>query len=164
MRWKFVLAVLLLIVIGGAATAEEIRIVAAADLNYVFRDIAARFEKETGNKVDLIFGSSGNFYSQIQSGAPFDLFFSADIQYPEKLESANADAGILAVSLALAPEMKSSGRYVAIPESEYPPMKQAAIIVASSKNKATARLFLDFLKKPEIVKVMETYGFGVSLK
>ena len=59
--------------------------------------------------------------------------------------------------------MKSSGRYVAIPESEYP-IKQAAIIVASSKNKATARLFLDFLKKPEIVKVMETYGLGVSLK
>ena len=56
------------------------------------------------------------------------------------------------------------GRYVAIPESEYPPIKQAAIIVASSKNKATARLFLDFLKKPEIVNVMETYGFGVSLK
>jgi molybdate transport system substrate-binding protein len=88
MRPRLVLAVLLLIVIGGAARAEEIRIVAAADLNYIFRDIAARFEKETGNKVHLIFGSSGNFYSQIQSGAPFDLFFSADIQYPEKLESA----------------------------------------------------------------------------
>ena len=56
MRLKFVLAVLLLIILGAAATAEEIRIVAAADLNYVFRDIAARFEKETGNKVDLIFG------------------------------------------------------------------------------------------------------------
>ena len=78
-------------ILGAAATAEEIRIVAAADLNYVFRDIAARFEKETGNKVDLIFGSSGNFYSQIQRGAPFDLFFSADIQYPEKLDWSNLE-------------------------------------------------------------------------
>ena len=43
MRLKFVLTVLLLIILGAAATAEEIRIVAAADLNYVFRDIAARF-------------------------------------------------------------------------------------------------------------------------
>ena len=88
MRLKLVLAAILLM--ANLAAADEIRVATAADLNYAFRDIAARFEKETGHKVDLIIGSSGNLYSQIQNGAPFDLFFSADIQYPEKL----AEAGL----------------------------------------------------------------------
>jgi len=86
MRLKFALPVFLLLV--TVAAADEIRVAAAADLNYAFRDIAARFEKQTGNKADVIIGSSGNFYFQIQNGAPFDLFFSADIEYPQKLESA----------------------------------------------------------------------------
>ena len=86
MRLKFLLAAFLLV--GTMATADKIMVAAAADLNYAFRDIAARFEKETGHKVNLIIGSSGNFYSQIQNGAPFDLFFSADLEYPQKLAAA----------------------------------------------------------------------------
>ena len=68
--------------------AEEITIAAAADLQFALKDVSARFEKDTGNKVNLIFGSSGNFFSQIQNGAPFDVFFSADLDYPKKLEAA----------------------------------------------------------------------------
>jgi molybdate transport system substrate-binding protein len=68
--------------------AQEITVAAAADLQFAFQDVAARFQKETGNNVKLIFGSSGNFYTQIQNGAPFDVFFSADIDYPKKLEAA----------------------------------------------------------------------------
>ncbi|MGC1484719.1 MAG: molybdate ABC transporter substrate-binding protein [Candidatus Acidiferrum sp.] len=67
---------------------QEIRIAAAADLQFAMRDLAARFEKKTATKVDVTYGSSGNFFSQLQNGAPFDLFFSADIAYPRKLESA----------------------------------------------------------------------------
>jgi len=73
MRLKLVLVAILLM--ATLAAADEIRVATAADLNYAFRDIAARFEKETGHKVDLIIGSLGNLYSQIQNGAPFDLFF-----------------------------------------------------------------------------------------
>jgi molybdate transport system substrate-binding protein len=51
-------------------------------------DLIAQFEKQTGTKVNVSYGSSGNFFSQIQNGAPFDVFFSADIQYPQQLESA----------------------------------------------------------------------------
>src|SRR5690348_12688957 len=68
--------------------AEEITVAAASDLSFVFREIAARFQRETGSTVKLSFGSSGNFYSQIENGAPYDLFFSADIDYPRKLEAA----------------------------------------------------------------------------
>ena len=94
MRHKLLLPVILLMT--ALAAADEIRIAAAADLTYAIRDIAARFEKETGHKVDVIIGSSGNFYMQIHNGAPFDLFFSADIQYPQKLESAGlAEKGSL---------------------------------------------------------------------
>ncbi len=68
--------------------AEEITIAAASDLNFAFKDLVAEYEKTSGHHVKLSLGSSGNFYSQIQNGAPFDLYFSADIGYPKKLEEA----------------------------------------------------------------------------
>lgn len=68
--------------------AEDLTIAAASDLSFAFKDLVAEYEKTTGNHVKLSLGSSGNFYSQIQHGAPFDLYFSADIGYPEKLEKA----------------------------------------------------------------------------
>jgi molybdate transport system substrate-binding protein len=66
----------------------EIRVAAAADLNFAMADLAGQFEKQTGIQVNVTSGSSGNFFSQIQNGAPFDLFFSADIEYPKKLAAA----------------------------------------------------------------------------
>src|SRR5271169_4636022 len=70
------------------AQGQEIRVAAAADLKFAMDDLAAQYGKQTGNKLDVTYGSSGNFFSQIQNGAPFDLFFSADIDYPRKLEAA----------------------------------------------------------------------------
>ena len=60
---------------------------AASDLTYAMNEIDANFEKTTGCTVRLSLGSSGNFLTQIENGAPFDLFFSADIAYPKKLET-----------------------------------------------------------------------------
>lgn len=78
--------------LGGAwavsAWAGEVSIAAASDLNFAFKEIVAEFEKRTGNTVKLSLGSSGNFFAQLSNGAPFDLFFSADIGYPKKLEEA----------------------------------------------------------------------------
>ena len=90
----------LLVGIGGLAPditqAGEITVAAAADLNFAFKEIVAEFEKKTGNTVKLSLGSSGNFYAQLSNGAPFDLFFSADIGYPKKLEEAGlAEPGTL---------------------------------------------------------------------
>jgi molybdate transport system substrate-binding protein len=65
-------------------------------LNFAFKEIVAGFEKKTGNTVKLSLGSSGNFFAQISNGAPFDLYFSADISYPQKLEEAGlAESGTL---------------------------------------------------------------------
>ena len=88
-KLRTILAILALALsTAGAARAQVIRVAAAADLKFAMQDVAAQFEKKTGTKVDVTYGSSGNFFSQLQNGAPFDLFFSADIDYPRKLEAA----------------------------------------------------------------------------
>jgi ABC-type molybdate transport system substrate-binding protein len=69
-------------------------------------------------------------------------------QAAQFVHSGNVDAGVLALSLVVAPVMKDAGRYFEIPASEYPMIEQAAIVLASSKNKDTVRLFIDFLKNP----------------
>ena len=236
---------------SGIAAAQNLRVAAAADLQPLFQALALRFQKETGHAVELAFGSSGNFFSQIQNGAPFDMFFSADIDYPERLqaagliepgslyryatgrivlwarrdssadvkqglqtltsirvrkvsianpehapygraavaalrheniyekvrdkfvfgenisqaaqfvESGNADAGILALSLVLAPPLKNSGTYYEIPPSFYPVIDQAVVILKSSKQKEIAWQFLAFLKRPGIAEFIRSNGFDV---
>src|SRR5262252_5999748 len=70
-----------------AAAQTPLRIAAASDLQSVLPALTARFERETRHTVEVSFGSSGNFFAQLQNGAPFDLFFSADVHYPRQLES-----------------------------------------------------------------------------
>ena len=79
---------LLAVLFAGPARAQELTVVAAADLRPAMEQIAAGFQAATGATVKPIYGSSGNFYQQIQSGAPFDFFFSANADYPKKLEAA----------------------------------------------------------------------------
>jgi molybdate transport system substrate-binding protein len=90
MRVLLRLPVALLIAMLGVITVrgQEVRVAAAADLKFAMAKLAEQFERETGTKVDVTYGSSGNFFSQIQNGAPFDLFFSADVEYAKKLEAA----------------------------------------------------------------------------
>jgi len=83
--------------LGGAyARAQSVKIAAAADLKFAMAELSCQFEKESGAKLDVTYGSSGNFLTQIQNGAPFDLFFSADSEYPKKLEAVGlAEPGTL---------------------------------------------------------------------
>ena len=64
-------------------------VAAASDLKFAVEEVAARFEKETGHKLRLVFGSSGNFKTQILQNAPYHLFMSADEGFVYEL----ADAG-----------------------------------------------------------------------
>ena len=72
-----------------AQTAPPPTVAAASDLKFAIEEVAARFEKETGHRLRLVFGSSGNFKTQILQGAPFHLFMSADEGFVYEL----ADAG-----------------------------------------------------------------------
>lgn len=226
-----------------------ITVAAASDLTDAMNEIVDNFEKATGCTVRVSTGSSGNFLSQIENGAPFDVFFSADIAYPKKLESeglaaagstylyavgkivlwvrndsglnvakglavlrdpgikkiaianpqhapygraaeealrkagiydaiqdqlvlgenisqtaqfvesGNADVGILALSLALSPELKDKGRYYLIPESLYASIEQGVVILRASNNPEAAQEFLAFIKRPETAALLERYGF-----
>jgi molybdate transport system substrate-binding protein len=252
MRRKHIPVVILVITIGvHLSTAQDFTVAAAADLQFAMQDIGSRFEKETGKTVKAVYGSSGNFFQQIQNGAPFDVFFSANLDYVKKLDAAqltepgsyyeyakgkivlwvprdskldltnglkalldptvkniavanpehapygqaavaalknegiyekvqnklvlgenisqaasmvmsgSAQAGIVALSLALSPNMKDKGRYIEVSATEYPPIEQACVILRSSKTKDTARQFLNFVRTPAIRTVLEGYGFEV---
>ena len=233
----------------STVSAADVTIAAASDLSFAFKEIVTEYEKTTGNHVKLTLGSSGNFYAQIQNGAPFDLYFSADIGYPRKLEEAGlvvpgslypyavgrivlwvgkespldlskglevlrdptikkiaianpkhapygraavaamehfkvydqvkdrlilgenisqaaqfiesgaCDAGIVALSLALAPAMKAAGQYWEIPATAHSPLEQGAVILKQSKNQDDARQFLEFMKGSQGQEIMKRYGF-----
>jgi molybdate transport system substrate-binding protein len=249
---KQILLLILCFASLSSAFADEITVAAAADLNYAMKELASRFEHKTGNKVNVSFGASGNFYSQIQNGAPFDVFFSADVEYPRKLaeaklvdagsvrtyaighlvlwvpvsspldpqklkmdllthspvhriaianpqhapygkaamaalqhyglwdklasklvmgenisqtaqfvQSGNAQAGLIALSLAKSATMKDTGKYWELPTDSYPEIQQAVAIVSSSKHKATAQAFIDFICSAQGRGVLEQFGFAV---
>ena len=236
---------------GGLCAAQEITVAAAADLQFVMQEIGARFKSATGKSVKLIYGSSGNFAQQLQNGAPFDMFFSANLDYPKQLEAAgltepgsfyqyaigkivvwvpndskvdvssglrallnpslkkiaianpqhapygkaavaamqkeniyeqvkdkfvlgenisqaaafvasgSADVGIVALSLALSPNMKDKGRYAEVPTADYPAIEQACVIMGSSKNKSVAQQFLKFIQSSPITELFQKYGFAI---
>ncbi|MGH9495104.1 MAG: molybdate ABC transporter substrate-binding protein [Candidatus Sulfotelmatobacter sp.] len=248
---RFWSAILGLMVLGHFCAAQDFTVAAAADLQSAMQDVAAQFEKQTGKAVKVTYGSSGNFFQQIQNGAPFDMFFSANLDYPKKLESAglvesgsyyryaggkivvwvpndskldirsglkalldpkigkiavanpqhapygqaavaamqkegiydkvkdkfvlgenisqtasfvvsgSADAGVVALSVALSPNMKDKGRYAEIPAADYPPIEQACVILSSSKNKDTAKQFLAFVRSAAVAGILVKYGFDV---
>jgi molybdate transport system substrate-binding protein len=230
-------------------------IAAAADLKFALDDLVKQFEeKYPATKVNVTYGSSGNFFAQFQNGAPFDLFFSADIGYPRKLaekglgaddvflyaigcivvwvpkdspvavdklgikallepsirkiavanpehapygraavaalkalnvydqvasrlvygeniaqtaqfvQSGAADVGILALSLAVAPQMRDAGRFWQVPLDAYPRMEQGGIILKSAKNLETARAFRDFVLGDHGREVLKHYGFYLPEK
>jgi molybdate transport system substrate-binding protein len=248
-RRAFLVTLVVALPMARAACAQEIHVAAAADLKFAMQDLTAQFEKQAGPRVDVTYGSSGSFFSQLQNGAPFDLFFSADIEYPRNLESAglaepgtlyeyavgriaiwtpadtkvdvarrgwkslldasvrriaianpehapygraavaalqkagiyeqvktklvygenisqaaqfvqsgNAQAGIVAMSLAVSPGMKE-GKWWEIPADMHPSIKQAAVVLKSSKNKDGARAFLEFVKSGAGRATLSKYGF-----
>lgn len=242
----------LLLFASTFAGAQEITVAAAADMSAALPELVNAYTKKTSQSVKLSFGASGNLTNQIRNGAPFDIFFSADEQYPQQLitdglatkdtlyryavgrlvlwvpndspldlsklgiqalldpsvkkiaignpqtapygraaeaalrhfqiydqissrlvigenisqaaqfvESGNAQAGLIALSHALAPAMKNKGRYWTIPLDAYPTLNQAAVVLSKSKQPEAARKFLDFIRSPEANALMTTYGFSL---
>ena len=67
------------------AMADTLTVAVAANVQYAFDDLQAEFKKETGHELKPVYNSSGKFAAQIMNGAPFDVFLSADMEYPQKL-------------------------------------------------------------------------------
>lgn len=89
---RFLLALCLFC--AGQAWAAGLTIAAAADLKYAMAEVVEAYRaSRPGSRIEVIYGSSGKFFTQIKNGAPFDLYFSADIQYPKDLERAGLAAG-----------------------------------------------------------------------
>jgi len=84
---KNLLSLLLAACLVTPAVAEEVKVAVAANFTAPMQQIAADFEKATGNKVLLSFGATGAFYAQIKNGAPFEVFLAADDETPAKIEA-----------------------------------------------------------------------------
>ncbi len=76
-------------------------------------------------------------------------------------QSGNADVGLIALALALSPALESVGSYAEVPTAFYPPIEQAAVVIASSRQKTLATRFVESLKRPPARATLRSYGFAV---
>lgn len=76
---------LLLLACCSVAHADTLTVAVAANAEYVFNELATEFKKESGQDLKPVINSSGKFVTQIVNGAPYDVFLSADMEFPEKL-------------------------------------------------------------------------------
>ncbi|MBC3205214.1 molybdate ABC transporter substrate-binding protein [Pseudomonas sp. SWRI111] len=81
------LASLLSMFTVAAVQADEVQVAVAANFTAPIQAIAADFEKATGHKLIAAYGATGQFYTQIKNGAPFEVFLAADDSTPQKLEA-----------------------------------------------------------------------------
>ena len=83
---RFCLLIILeAVYVTGHAQQDIVRVAAASDLKFALDSVVHLFEESSGAKITVTYGSSGKLFEQISNGAPFDIFFSADRMYPEKL-------------------------------------------------------------------------------
>ena len=75
----------LLLSVTAPLLADTLSVAAAANVQYAFDELQAEFKKETGHDIKPVFNASGKITAQIMNGAPFDVFLSADMEFPEKL-------------------------------------------------------------------------------
>ena len=75
--------------------------------------------------------------------------------------SGAADVGVVALSLALSPNMKDKGRYAEVAPADYPSIEQACVVMKSSRNKSIAAEFEKFIQSPAIRELFEKYGFAI---
>ena len=229
--------------------AQSVTIAAAADLKFALDDVAASYRKaHPSEKVEVVYGSSGKFQTQIQQGAPYDLFFSADISFPRELAKAgwtasevkpyavgrlviwsatvdatkltlasladpkfariaianpkhapygkraeealravglwdkvqsrlvygeniaqtaqfvqtgNAQVGLIALSLAVNPELAAKGGYALVPENLHQPLEQGYVITKRAAGNASAKAFADYVASGAGRTILKKYGFAL---
>ena len=247
LKYGWALACAALSLMAGASHAADVQVAVAANFTEPAKEIAAAFEKKTGTHVVMSFGASGAFFSQIEQGAPFEVFLSADAERPTKLEAdgfglkgtrfvyaygqlvlwsptpglvdnqgavlakgnfdhlsiadpAAAPYGLAAVEtlkklnlydklspkivkgtsiaqaftfvqskaadlgfVALSQVIKSTGgsEWI-VPHDDYTPIDQQAILLKPGAADPAAKAYLDFLKSPEALSIIKSYGYDVK--
>ena len=238
--------------VEGPARRGRVRVAAAADMNVALGELITRFGASHDVDVSVAYGSSGTFYAQLLNQAPFDMFLSADVAYPNQLaargltlpqseftyaigrlalwapssspldverdglqaltrasiahvaianpahapygraavaamqaagvydtvspklvlgenvaqamqfvQSGSADAGFVALSLALAPAVKGKGRLFEIPVSSYPRLEQGGTILKWAADIDAARALRGFLLSADGKAIFTQYGFSI---
>ncbi len=82
MKAKVTIMSFVFVFLSSAAVFADLTVAVAANVQYTFEELKTAFEKKTGISVKAVIGSSGKFTAQIENGAPFDVFLSADMDYP----------------------------------------------------------------------------------
>jgi molybdate transport system substrate-binding protein len=255
LRASLLAAVLALPALATAGPGRSVTVAVAANMKPAFEEIAARFQaRHPGVEVKASFGASGNFFAQIANGAPFDLFLSADAEYPAKIvekglaegpaftyaygklvvwvpsgtrldlegkglaaladpsvqriaianpevapygraaravlekaglyarlkgrivmgqnvsqtaqfvESGNAQAGFVPLSLAKAPPLSREGRAWPVPASSYQRIEQAGAVLKGAKEAGLARELAAFVSGEGAKDVLERYGYDVPAR
>ena len=98
LRWRWFAVIALLVSFPSAVGAQRPpTIAAAANLNFALMEVADRFTRATGQRVELVFGASGTLTRQIRDGAPFEMFLAADEEFPNQLSAAGLtrDPGVV---------------------------------------------------------------------
>lgn len=145
-NFRIVVAFILIILMSSisAFAEEKISVAVAANFISAFKDMAADFEAKTKIKVEGTFSSTGNLYSQITNGAPYDLFLSADEERPAKLNKEGA---------ADAPFIYAKGQ---------------AILWSANKDFCKAKTWQDALKNEQVKKIAiantQTAPYGAAAK
>lgn len=84
-KWFFILTTVLISYSCGQLHENSITIATSANMQFAMTELAEEFESETGIKCDLVISSSGKLTAQIMEGAPYDIFVSADMKYPQEI-------------------------------------------------------------------------------
>lgn len=90
---KKLLCLIFLTLFSCSQQSDTLTIATAANIQYAMKEFSQAFEQETGTATDLVISSSGKLTAQITAGAPYDIFFSADLSYPEKLAQSGLTEG-----------------------------------------------------------------------
>jgi molybdate transport system substrate-binding protein len=240
-------ALLAAVLLSPPALAGSLTIAAASDLRFALAEVVEQFKaNRPGEDIKVIYGSSGKLFAQIANGAPFDLYFSADIAYPRELEqkgltagatrpyavgrivlwsldpalastplrdlpaagirrfaianprhapygmraqealahqgvwktmqsslvlgeniahtaqfvdSGAAEAGIIALSLVLAPPMADKGAWTLIPDAWHAPLEQGHVITRRAADNPLAAAFDHYMDSEPARAIMRRYGF-----
>ena len=81
-------------------------------------------------------------------------------QTAQYADSGNAQMGLISLTSALTPQLKSSGHYIPVPRDAYPPILQGAVVIKNSHNAEAAQRFLDFLASPAVMHQLEARGLA----